>query len=124
MTKSKNDFTNEEHPMINRSAIVLELTEVYLEWARKCPDSDPDFTLEEAFEDGTVYLIPEVYTEPEKWLKRNYRIMFEHELYAWYTDDTCWPKDRSFEEFKKFFKIRFCSIVLDLCNGLIEREYE
>jgi len=108
-------------PIVNRSAVVLELTQTYLEWAKECPEALPDLTLEELGEEGTVYLIPETDADPENWLSRNYVAMFEHELEAWYTDKAFWPKDRSFKAFKKFFKVRFCSMVLDLGKGELEK---
>ena len=108
--------------IVNRAAVVLEPAQAYLEWARECPEALPDLTLEELGEEGTVYLIPETGAAPENWLRRNFVAMFEHELYAWYADQAFWPKDRSFKAFKKFFKVRFCSMVLDLGRGPIERE--
>ena len=108
-------------PIVNRAAVVLEPAQAYLEWARECPEALPDLTLEELCEEGTAYLIPETDADPEKWLRRNFGAMFEHELYAWYTDRAFWPKDRSFKAFKKFFKVRFCSMVLDLGKGPIEK---
>jgi hypothetical protein len=107
--------------IVNRDAVVVEPAEAYLEWARECPEALPDLTLEELGEEGTVYLIPETNADPERWLKRNFGAMFENELDAWYTDRAFWPKDRSFMVFKKFFKVRFCSMVLDLGIGPIEK---
>ena len=109
-------------PTVNRYAVVLAPTEAYLEWARECPERDPELTLELLREDGTVYLIPETNAEPDNWLRRNYAAMFEHELDAWYTDDAFWPEDRSFKTFQKFFEVRFCSMVFDMGNGRIVRE--
>jgi len=107
--------------IVNRMAVVLEPAQAYLEWARECPEALPDLTLEDLGEEGTVYLIPETDADPENWLRRNYVPMFEHELDAWYRDQAFWPKDRSFKAFKKFFRVRFCSMVLDLGKGLIEK---
>jgi hypothetical protein len=108
-------------PIVNRAAVVLEPAQGYLEWARECPEAIPDLTLKELGEEGTVYLIPETNDDPDKWLRRNFVAIFEHELDAWYTDQVFWPKDRSFKAFKKFFKVRFCSMVLDLGKGSIEK---
>jgi hypothetical protein len=108
-------------PMVNRSAVVLEPSQAYLEWARDCPEAIPDLTLKELGEDGTVYLIPETNDEPDRWLRRNFAAMFEHELDARYTDRAFWPKDRSFKAFKKYFNVRFCSMVLDLGKGPVEK---
>jgi len=108
-------------PIVNRATVVLEPAQGYLEWARECPEVIPDLKLKELGEEGTVYLIPETNAEPDRWLRRNFVAMFEHELDAWYTDRVFWPKDRSFKAFKKFFKVRFCSMVLELGKGSIEK---
>ena len=106
---------------VNRMAVVLEPAQAYFEWARECPEALPDLTLEELGGEGTVYLIPETDADPENWLRRNYVAIFENELDAWYRDRAFWPKDRSFKAFKKFFRMRFCSMVLDLKRGPIEK---
>jgi hypothetical protein len=108
-------------PMVNRAALMVEPAQGYLEWARECPEAIPDLTLKELCKEGTVYLIPETNADPDSWLKRNFVGIFEHELDAWYRDRIFWPKDRSFKAFKKFFKVRSCSIVLDLGKGPLEK---
>ena len=122
MTKRTNGEAEIILPIVNRAAVVLEPAQAYLEWARECPDASPDLTLEELDEEGTVYLIPETDAAPENWLSRNFIAMFENELNAWYTDRDFWPKNCSFKSFKKFFKVRFCSIVLDLGKGSLEKD--
>jgi hypothetical protein len=109
-------------PIVNRAAVVLEPAQAYLEWARECPEATPDLTLEELGEEGSVYLIPETNDKADRWLRRNFTIIFERKLYAWYTDRVFWPKERSFKTFKKFFKVRFCSMVSDLGKGSIEKD--
>jgi len=103
-------------PMVSRSALVLEPTRAYWEWAKSCPGEDPKVppagTGEE--DEGTVYLIPEMDLGPEGWLRSNYAAIFEHELWAWCTDETLWPADRSLDAFTRFFTVRFCSMVLDM----------
>ena len=110
-------------PGINRYAVVLEPTKAYVDWAGNCPDSDSDADSLESDEEGTVYLIPEVEGRFESWLKRNYKQMFEHELWSWCTDEAYWPKDRSFKAFQKFFRIRFHSVLLDLAKGPIFQDH-
>jgi hypothetical protein len=109
-------------PLVNCAAVMLEPAQAYLEWAREFPEALPDLTLEELGEEGTVYLIPETDADPENWLRRNYVAIFENELDAWYRDRAFWPKDRSFKAFKNFFRMRFCSMVLDLGRGPIEKD--
>ena len=110
-------------PTINRYVLVIEPTKVFLEWARKFPDEDPTLTLEELLEDTSAYLMPQIDLDPDSWLAQNFRTIFEIELSDWCVDPTLWPKDRSFKSFKEFFSVRFCSIVIDMGEGPIKREY-
>jgi len=102
-------------PMVNRSALVLEATQVYVDWANNCPGGGPKLVLSEMRDDASsVYLIPEMDFGPEAWLRKNYLTIFEEELHAWHTDETDWPKDRSFKAFQRFFTVSFHSMVMDL----------
>ena len=122
MSRGGNGEAGPDLALVNRAAVVLEPAAAYLEWAKGCPDGLPDLTLADLREEGTVYLIPETDAEPEAWLRRHYAPLFANELLAWCTDEAFWPRDRSYKAFKKFFRVRFCSIVLDLGRGPIERE--
>jgi hypothetical protein len=109
--------------MINRNVFVAEPTEVFLEWAKYNPDTDLKLTLDELHADSSAYLIPEQEDDAQSWLRRNFKTIFEIELDGWCTDPSLWPEDRSFKAFKKYFRIHFCSSVIDLAKGAIEREY-
>lgn len=113
-----------EFPMINRSAVMLEPTETFLEWVNGYPGDDQTLALDDLREDNDLFLIPEQETTPESWIKRNYKAIFEHALNDWYLNENYWPKDRSFKMFKKFFNIRFCSVVYDLSkNDLVKEDW-
>ena len=122
-------YTGEKHvsyenlPTINRNVLIVLPTENYLEWARKNPDEDLTLNLEELTADSTAYLIPEQEANAESWLKRNYKTIFEVELNGWCLDPSLWPKDRSMKTFRKFFRVYYCSSLIDLGNGPINREY-
>ena len=120
---SRHDVTFENLPTINRNLVVVEPTAVFLDWARRFPNVNQKLTLDELLEDNTAYLIPEQDGDSDTWLKRNFRIIFDMELDSWCTDRTLWPKVRSFKAFKEFFSVHFCSIVIDLGKGSIDREY-
>lgn len=107
-------------PSVNRSALVVEAAEASLAWARQCPDCDEDAVVNSIREEGTIYLIPEQEGTPERWLKRNYYAIFEHELWAWCSAPTYWPSDRSFTAFQQFFAIRFDSVVVDTTRSAID----
>ena len=117
------DMAYENLPMINRNVLVVVPTETFLEWARENPDDDMTLNMEDLTADTTAYLIPEQKADAESWLKRNFKTIFEIELDGWCTDPSLWPKDRSMKTFRKYFRVFFCSSVIDLGNGSIDREY-
>jgi hypothetical protein len=117
-----NEVTYENLPTINRNAIFIEPTAAFWEWAQDFPDEDLELTLDELRKDNTTYLIPEQEAEPDAWIKRNFTIIFDHELYGWCTNPSLWPKDRSFKAFKKFFIVHFSSVVIDLGKGSIYKD--
>jgi len=119
----KQDMFHEYPPTINRNILVIIPTEDFLKWAKKNPDDDETLTLAELTADSTAYLIPEHNADAEGWLKRNFKTIFEIQLDGWCTDPSLWPKDRSMKMFKKFFRVYYCSSVLDLGDGPIDREY-
>jgi hypothetical protein len=119
----KQDMFYENLPTINRNVLVVVPTEGFLAWAKKNPDDDGTLTLAELVADSTAYLIPEQDADAEGWLKRNFKTIFEIELDDWCTDPSLWPKDRSMKTFKKLFRVYYCSSVIDLGDGQIDREY-
>ena len=40
--------------------------------------------------------------------------IFEDQLDGWLAEPDCWPKDRSFAQFKRWFGYRFHSMLIDL----------
>jgi hypothetical protein len=109
-------------PTINRFALIVEPDEGYLEWAKTCPDSDPNMTIKNLGPEGTVYLIPETEGDSWPWVRKNFLPVFEHELNAWYRDEAYWPKNRSFKEFQRFFRTRIDTVVFDMVPGSLRRE--
>ena len=104
--------------MLNRSALIVRPAEPYLEWARGLDDSgivpDPE-------DEQTVYLIPpvELPEDEEAVLKAVYKEVFERELFGWHTDESQWPKRRTYKMFLAWFKIEIHTIVEDLCAAPI-----
>lgn len=124
MIRTNDEDNGRELPTVNRCAMVIEPTEVYLAWVKETPDAVDEMTLEDLTEESTVYLIPEIDVEPEAWLQRNYAVIFEDELWGWCTDETLFPEDRSFENFNRFFRVQFRSMVVDMGDGAIVRDAE
>jgi hypothetical protein len=119
----KREIYYENLPTINRNVLVVEPTKVFLEWAKKSPDDDMELTLKALVADLTAFLIPEQDADAEAWLRRNFKLIFEIEFDGWCSDPSLWPTDRSFKAFKKFFRVHFCSNVIDLAKVAIVREY-
>jgi hypothetical protein len=109
-----------QFPTINRHAVILVPTQACLEWVRSCPGDDKP--LGEVEREPTVYLIPESDADPETYIRRHFKAMFEEELNSWYTDPELWPKDRSYKTFKKFFMVQVSTMVFDLGKGMIVRD--
>jgi len=122
-TETVKELFFDEVATINRHVLVVEPTEAFLEWAKKYPDEDPSLTLDELIEDSAAYLIPEQKADAGVWLRRNFRKIFEMELEGWCTDRSVWPSDRSYKAFKKYFRVLFCSAVIDLSKEALERVY-
>lgn len=111
-------------PTINRTVVTLVPTVAYLEWAKSCPDGDPNMELDEVQADSTAYLIPEDEIESDERLRPYYRAMLTEELWSWCTDPAFWPADLSFQKFNELFTIRVSSLVFDLGAGRIEKDDE
>jgi hypothetical protein len=105
--------------MLNRSAIIVRPNQPFLDWAATLDGSDLEPDQEG---DQTVYLIPEYEDDFEAAvvLSQIYDIIFEEELFAWHTDESEWPKNRSYSMFREWFNIEFHSIVEDICSYEIE----
>lgn len=104
--------------MLNRGALLVRPAQPYLDWAASLDDSgilpDPEGEV-------TVYLVPEYEDdlEADKVLRRVYAEVFERELFGWCTDESLWPKRRTFTVFMAWFTVELHSIVEDLSNAPI-----
>ncbi len=99
---------------IDRSAIIIGFRQPFLDWLNNLPESEP-LTLDEVNEDLEVYLVPEFETpeQAEEILRENFITIFENELSMWYEDMSLWPQTTDFELFKKWFTVKFHSMVID-----------
>lgn len=109
--------------MLNRSAVVVRARKPFLDWVRAVDDDDgPEVTPDEM--GPTLYLVPD-YEDPadaEKILKKVCEEIFCRELEAWFTDEECWPRDRSLKRFKEWFEIEHLNLVEDVGRGPIEND--
>jgi hypothetical protein len=108
---------------INRGVIILRAKPPFLEWLRNLPDPAKTVTLEDLHQDTTAYLIADSEVEDfDRWLRRNYGIMFQEQLWGWWTDETHWPAKRDFRTFKARFDVEVHSMVFDLAITTIIHE--
>jgi hypothetical protein len=86
---------------VNRSALVVKPRQPLLDWLNAVDPTNVNLTLREVIEDPTIYLIPECDTDDElrRILRRVCEYIFAEQLAGWYTDESVWPQDRSFEAF-------------------------
>jgi len=109
--------------MLNRSAVIVRPGKPLLDWIRAVDDDDaPPVKAEDLGE--TLYLVPD-YEDPadaEKVLKRVYGEIFCRELEGWFTDEECWPQDRTFKKFKEWFEVEHLEVVEDVGRGPIEND--
>lgn len=115
--------------MINRAALLLRYKSPAVQWIN---DADPapsgsTVTSEMVNGDLTVYLVSdEVGGSPEgvrKWVKANWRNLFESELEGWYTDTALWPK-LTLKRFDEWFEVECHSVIIDTLGGPIEDDDE
>lgn len=101
--------------MLNRGALIVRAKQPYLDWAAKLDDSG---LVPNGADEQTVYLIPnfEDEDEAERILRKVNAEVFERELSGWHTDESAWPKNRSYDMFKKWFQVELHSMVEDLCG--------
>lgn len=110
--------------MINRSAVIVRPRKPYTNWALSLDDSGVAPSVEG---EKAIYLIPEYGDDLEaiEMLSQCFDIIFEAELDGWHTDDSAWPKKRSFKMFREWFSFEFHSVVEDICGyPLVDEEYE
>ena len=110
--------------LVNRGVITLEPTQPLVDWVNECDPEGRPMTREEAARDGTAYLVPNCDSEEEAalFVKRNFLEILEYEWEAWYTDESLWPADPSYEMFCWWFHYRYCSVVCDLSAEPLVRE--
>jgi hypothetical protein len=97
--------------MINRAALLLRYKEPAVQWINEA-DPNPDsrtLSLEEVNENRLVYLIKDEDADSpshaEKWVRKNFVVLFEDELSGWYTDSSLWPSPLTHHLFQRWFEV-------------------
>lgn len=113
---------------INRSMIVLQYRQPFLDWIRTVePEFGATTTLDSLNEDGDAFLIPHEPVIDGKedavaWIEKRWKGFFEKKLADWYTDESLWPKKRTLKMFREWFAIEYRSMVWDLDTTPLEYE--
>ncbi len=110
-----------EFPNVNRSLLVIQFKQPYLDWANQLPDPPekglPDPQVFENFDqEPRAYLIPEIFDEDEleAFFERMWISLFESLLADRVSDEKHWPKKRTMKMFANWFELSFTSTVSDL----------
>ncbi len=108
---------------INRTAVIVHPRSPYIEWARGVDDEAAKFSADTFRRESNVYLIPEILDDShgEELLKGCFEVIFENELGGWFTDDSAWPANRTYDTFRAWFDVEINTIIIDLCNYRLKR---
>jgi len=109
---------------VNRSAIVVKPKQPFLDWLHAADHTSLELTLFNLTREPTIYLMPECDTDQEvaEVLRELCEEIFEEQLAGWYTDESTWPRDRSFDVFCLWFDFQHHSMLFDLCDEPLIRE--
>ena len=112
--------------MINKAAITVIPKEPFIKWVQSTDAKAAEISDEDILSNSQVYLVDasEDGDDPEKLIKRNFKVIFEEELAGWYTDEEAWPKKMDLRVFKQWFHVKVHEIVVDIGKKLpIAEEY-
>ena len=109
---------------INRTAVVIKPKQPFVDWINSIPGDSSNYTLEQLSEENTTFLVPESNNieNSKNYIRNNYRVIFEFELWGWMKKEGVWPKNRNWEMFNKWFDIEINSEVFDLVDEEIEKD--
>lgn len=110
---------------VNRAVLILNYKAPAINWMNQVFPDLPT-SLEKVNKDRTVYLISDTAAETEesvnRWLKKNFKSLFEEELMSWCTDTDEWPSTRTFKTFNTWFDVYCHPVVFDTLKNPIIKE--
>lgn len=109
---------NAEPETINRSAIVIQPQQPFLDWLHRADPTSEGMTLESLWIEPTIYLLPETTNkdDADRLLRRCFDDIFTEQLNNWYRDTTTWPSKRTFKMFRQWFEWSYHSMIFDLAD--------
>jgi len=111
--------------VVNRSALLLKYKTSAIAWINAADpyNDDPGVTIDSVNQERTVYLISDADSETDdavkRWIKRNYKELFEEELEGWYTVPDLWPEKRTLKLFNEWFDVECHTVLIDTVDGAI-----
>ena len=100
--------------VLNRWVMIVKPKQPFMDWV--CSHGEFNPTEDEICSDPTAYLVPSYFLISEQALiiEECYDLIFEEELFSWYTDETMWPEQRDLKTFLEWFDVEFHTLVFDL----------
>ena len=111
--------------MVNRAAILLRYKEPAVRWINEADpyNEKPGIVADNVNKERTVYLISEEDGDGDdsvaRWVKKNFKSLFEAELESWYTDPALWPNKRTYKLFQEWFHVECHTVLIDTVGGEI-----
>jgi hypothetical protein len=109
---------------INRSAIVVRPAQPFLDWLHRVDPTSAHLELEDLQREPTIYLVAECDCQEQamEHLGESVRDIFEEQLNGWYRVPAVWPVKRDVTTFHSWFEISFHSMIVDLCDNVLQHE--
>lgn len=112
---------------VNRDALILFPKQALIDWVNYTFPEDT-LSLPKLMEHdmGKIYLIPESFkiSESIEYLKKNFKPIFEEEIFEWCIDEEFWPENLTWKLFEEWFHYSIQSMVEDtLDEALLKDEY-
>lgn len=107
------DEAQYEPGYINRSAISVNPTPAFYAWLKTV---EKEAAEKASDTEALVYLVEEFFSEDElkAWTKKNFRKIFQQELYVRLEEETERPKKLTYKLFEEWFSLRFHTTAFDL----------
>jgi hypothetical protein len=105
--------------MLNRAAIILKYKEPMIRWINEADrlSESTEISAEYLARERTIYLISDRDGESDasvdRWIRRNYEVLFETELNGWYTLPSMWPNQRTLRLFRAWFEVEYHTVLID-----------
>jgi len=106
---------------VNRCVAIIMAKQPFIDWLKSLPEPT-EITIDQANLDNTAFLLQECgeTNQSLEIIEDYYELIFEEQLFNWWTNQKHWPKNRDFKTFLEWFDVRLHSMVFDLVNEPLE----